>query len=402
MQFQYVAYNLKQGVTKGRVEARDLDEARVEVERNGYKPLRVSLARRMPSMEDLFPSFFGVGSGEVVRFARQMGTMLGSGASLVRSLEMIEAETSNGTLRQTLEDIRQTLEQGGSFSEAMGRHPRIFSPLFISVVEVGEYTGRLGPAMEQMADMLEKDHKAKQKAMQTMMYPLAIIGLSFITLLVLMTVALPPLLSVFESMDADIPLMTRMAVGGSELVAGNIVNIFFGMILAVIGLVLLRRIPRVRFWIDVAKAKAPVMGSFTVTGQLARFARTTSMLLDAGVSLSTALQLGTTSCGNLLIRQAFIDAEESLLTGHGVATALKKHPIIPGMFVQLVTIGEESNSLGKTLRDAADAFQDQHEQRLNTLLGLMEPATTVVVGGIVGFIAISMFVPIYSGLSAIK
>ncbi len=402
MQFQYVAYNLKQGVIKGRVDARDLDDARVDGERTGYKPLRVSLARRMPSMEDLFPSLFGVGSGEVVRFARQMATMLGSGASLVRSLEMLEAETSNHVLRRTLEDIRQALDQGGSFSEAMGQHPKIFNALFVSVVEVGEYTGRLGPAMGQMADILEKEHKAKQKAMQTMMYPLAIIGLSFITLLVLMTVALPPLLSVFESMDADIPLMTRIAVGASSLIAGNILNIFIGLLLAVVGLVLLRRIPRVRFWIDVAKAKAPVVGSFTVTGQLARFARTTSLLLNAGVSLSTALQLGKTSCGNLLIRRAFVEAEESLLTGHGVATALKNHPIIPGMFVQLVTIGEESNSLGQTLSDAADAFQEQHEQRLNTLLGLMEPATTVVVGGIVGFIAISMFVPIYSGLSAIK
>ena len=126
------------------------------------------------------------------------------------------------------------------------------------------------------------------------------------------------------------------------------------------------------------------------------------MLLEAGVPLSTALQMGRNGCGNLVIKKAISAGEESLLSGHGVSEAFKQHKVLPPMFVQLLTIGEESNSLQRTMSDAADAYQKQFDQRLTSLLGLLEPASTVVVGGIVGFIAISMFLPIYSGLSAIE
>lgn len=125
------------------------------------------------------------------------------------------------------------------------------------------------------------------------------------------------------------------------------------------------------------------------------------MLLEAGLPLSSAMQQGLSSCKNAVIRKAFADAEESLLSGHGMVDALKRHPILPTMFVQLMAIGEESNSLERTLGDAADTYSKQLEQRLNSILGMLEPASTVFVGGIVGFIAMSMFVPIYSSMQAI-
>ncbi len=126
------------------------------------------------------------------------------------------------------------------------------------------------------------------------------------------------------------------------------------------------------------------------------------MLLEAEVGLAPALQLARSGIGNALIRKAFDDAEESLMSGHGIAEALARHPILPKMFVQLMTIGEASNSLARSMADAADAYQKEFDGRLNTMLGMLEPASTLVVGGIVGFIAMSMFVPIYSGISAIE
>ncbi|MEE9247648.1 MAG: type II secretion system F family protein [Dehalococcoidia bacterium] len=402
MQFSYVAYTIQEGVIKGRLDARNEEEARAEVIQQGYTPLRVTPTRKLPGLEEIFPSLYRLKTGELVRFARQMATMLGSGSGLMRTLEMLQSETRNRIMRRTLGTIRENLDEGGSLSAALAEHPKYFSPLFISVVEVGEYTGRLGPALEQMADILEKEHEARQKAMQTMMYPMAIIGLSMVTLFVLMTVALPPLLSVFDKMDAEIPLMTRMALGGSNMIKDNILLIALGVVALVVVYRLLRRFPRVSFWLDGARARAPIVGSLTVIGELARFSSTVAMLLGAGVSLSTAMQLGLSGCKNQVIRRAFIDAEESLMSGRGVAEALKRHPILPVMFVQLVTIGEESNSLQRTMEDAANAYQKQHEARLNAILGMLEPFSTVVVGGIVGFIAMSMFVPIYSGMNAIK
>ena len=234
-----------------------------------------------------------------------------------------------------------------------------------------------------------------------MMYPIAIIGLSLVTMAVLMTVAMPPLLRVFDQMGADIPLMTRAAVGSMGWIRSHIGDIFLGMLGLLAFMVLMRRHPRTSAWLDAVLARTPLLGSFIVTAELARFSRTNAMLLESGVTLSMALALSIQGCKNQSIRRAFIAGEESLLSGHGMVEPLRHYSILPTLFVELLTIGEETNSLAKTMENAAQAYQKQLEQRLNSLLAILEPASTVIVGGIVGFIAFSMFVPIYSGLQAL-
>ena len=401
MEFKYEAYNSKDGVVTGRLEAGSEAEARNAVVRNGLKPLRVSQAWRPPPVEEMFPSFFKVGSKELVGFSRQLSTMLASGGGLIRTLEMLSEETSDRVMRRTVDAIRHDLDEGSSLSEAIAQHPRVFNPLYVSVIQVGEFTGRLGPSLEQMSDILEREAEAKAKAIQTMMYPMAIIGLSVLTLGVLMTVALPPLLDTFDKLGAELPLMTRIAIGGATMLKENIVKIPVALAGLILVFVVGGKFAKVKYWMDAVKAKLPVIGSLMIASQIARISRTCAMLLEAEVGLAPALQLARAGIGNALIRKAFDDAEESLMSGHGIAEALSRHPILPSMFIQLITIGEASNSLPRTMADAADAYQKQFDGRLNTMLGMLEPASTLVVGGIVGFIAMSMFVPIYSGISAI-
>lgn len=403
MQYRYVAYTRSEGVVSGTLEAENPEYARSEVARMGYRPIRISHARKLPGLATLRSSLSSpkVGTGEVVLFARQLATMLSSGGSILRALEMLHEESQGGGMKRTLEAVRKAVDEGSSLSVAMREHPKVFSVLFVSVVEVGEHTGRIGTALEQLADILEQEHEAKQKAMRMMMYPAAIIGLSFVTLGVLMSVALPPLLKVFDQMGADIPLMTRMGVGAMAWIRTNVSTIFFSIIAFLAIYSILRRSPRSREWVDNVLIRMPLMGPFIVAGELARFSRTNAMLLDSGVTLSTSLALSIQSSKNLAMQRAFRDGEESLLGGHGLVTALKKHSILPSLFVELLTIGEETNSIQRTLEDAADNYQKQLERRLNNLLAVLEPASTAIVGGIVGFIAFSMFVPIYSGLEAL-
>ena len=402
MEFKYEAYNIKDGVVTGRLEAGSEAEARTAVVRNGLKPLRVSQAWRPPPAEEMFPSFFKVGTKELVGFSRQLATMLASGGGLIRTLEMLSEETTNRVMQRTIEAIRHDLDEGSSLSEAIAQHPKVFNALYVSVIEVGEFTGRLGPSLEQMSDILEREAEAKSKAIQTMMYPMAIIGLSVLTLGVLMTVALPPLLSTFDKLGAELPLMTRIAIGGATMFQENIVKIPIALVGLILVFVVGSKFAKVKYWMDAIKTKLPIMGSLMSASQIARISRTCAMLLEAEVGLAPALQLARSGIGNALIRKAFDDAEDSLMSGHGIAEALARHPVLPSMFIQLMTIGEASNSLARTMADAADAYQKQFDQRLNTMLGMLEPASTLVVGGIVGFIAMSMFVPIYSGISAIE
>lgn len=400
MRYRYVAYATDQGVLKGKVEARTNAEALLEVERLGYRPLELAPMAKLPSREELFPTLYRVKVSELARFSRHLAAILASGGSLVRGLEMLHGETKSGVFRKTIASLRRDLDEGRSLSEALKEHPLVFNQLYVSVVEVGEFTGRLGPALEQIAEVLERESEAKRKAIRTLLYPVAIIGLAVITLVILMMVALPPLLAVFERMDTEVPLMTRIVVATFNQVRDKAVFFLFGMVCFVVVLALLRRLPSVRFAMDRFQARAPVIGPVTIAGEMASFSRSMSMLLEAGVSLSSALKLGISGCKNSVIRKAFLEAEESLLSGRGLTVALRRHPILPTLFIELVMIGEESNSLRRTMKDAAHTYQQQQEQKLDGLLATLEPASTLIVGAVVGLIAFSMFVPIYSGLQA--
>ncbi len=402
MLFRYVAYNLKEGVVKGRLDARALADAQAQIIRQGFKPLELKTSKQRDLMAAMFPSLYRVNTSEIVRFCRNMATMLTTGGDLLRVLEMLHRETRNTRMRHTLEDIRRTLDEGGSFSEALGAHPTIFTPLFISVVEVGEHTGRLGPALEELASILQKEEEAKQKAIRTLLYPMAIMGLAVVTVVVLMLFALPPMLKVFERMGAKLPLVTRVTLGFFNFVRGNFLIIVLTLVAVAVLIALLRRIPRLRYWLDLFQSRVPMVGGLMVAKEMSRFSRTLAMLLESGVPLANALRLAESGCKSLPLKRAFQDAQESLLSGHRLAESLKKHPIIPTMFVELVTIGEESNSLRRTMSDAAATYQQQLEQRLNGILGMLEPLSTIVVGGIVALIAFSMFVPIYASLDSFK
>lgn len=402
MEFHYVAYTQDKGVFKGSLSAAERSDAAAALGTLGYTVLKIGEAKARPGLEVLFPSFFNVKPKDLIMLSRQIATMLGSGGSLLRALEMAEGQAKNRMMRRIIIEMRETLEGGGSLSDAMKNHPKVFNTLFVSVVQVGEATGRIGPALEQLADILESDVEAKQKAMKTMMYPMAIMGMSVITLGVLMTVAVPPLLQVFAQLGADAPALTKAAVAMVNFVKGNGLQVIAAVAVFFITINILRRLPSTASMIDSALARAPLYGPLTIAGDLARFSRTMSMLLSAGVPVADSLSLGIAGCKNVRVKEAFVAGEESLLSGHGLAPELRKHSVLPTMFMELVTMGEEGNQLASMMADAATAYQKERDEKLASVLGALEPLSTLVVGGIVAFIAFSMFVPIYSGLGALQ
>ena len=401
MRFRYVAYNLKQGVTEGMLDATDQPAALAEVSSWGYRPLSVVPASGVAGISEKLGLQSGVPNGDIVHLTRQLATMVGSGGNLLRSLQILQNEAKNKSLSRILRAIYNDLDNGVSLSSALKEHPKVFNDLYVSMVEVGEYTGRLAPALEEVADILHQEHEAKQKAMQAMMYPLAIVALSMVTLVVLLMVAMPPMLKIFEQTESEVPMMTRVTIGLVTGITANFREISVALALLMIGFVAFRSHPAGRYCIDSAMAGSPVLGPFVIAGEMSRFARTLATLLDAGVPLSDGLRLAMKGCKNQVVLRAFEDSEASLLSGHSLGEPLRQHKIIPSMFVELILIGEESNSVAKTMRDAGLTYQQQLETRLDNILGLIEPASTVAVGGIVGVIAFSMFLPIYSGLNTV-
>ena len=399
MQYSYVAYTLEQGVVKGNVDADTEAEARQEIDLQGLKPLEVKLSRQAPGLEQLFPSIFKVGTGQLVRFSRQLATMTRGGSSLQRALQMLQSETSNRVLRRLLADVRKRVDQGSSLSAALARHPIVFNARYISVVEVGEHTGSLASSLEQLAEALSREHEAIQKFKRTLMMPIFTMGASVLMLILMMIVMLPPLLDAFESKGASVPLITKIAMVMVGLIHGNLLIIVV-VVMFVSGVLYwaLRRIPAVFFWMHRVQTGLPILGALIVAKELAQFSRTNAMLLDAGVPLSSSLPLGITGCKNRAITAAFVDGEQSMLTGHGFTEALARHSVLPRLWVELVAIGEENNVMGETLSDLASAYEQEVENRLGTILALAEPMSTFAVGEVVLFMALSMFLPIYQGM----
>ena len=214
-----------------------------------------------------------------------------------------------------------------------------------------------------------------------MMMPMFTIGAAAVMLLLMLTVLMPPLLSTFERMGNDIPLITRIAMGTMSLATENLKTGAIVIVGVFVLLLLAKRVKSISYGLHLIQVKAPILGPLILASELSQFSRTIGMLLQSGIPLATALPLAITGCKNLTLREAFLAGEESLVSGHGLSVALKDYPMLPKMWVELVTIGEESNSLAQTMSDLADAYQKELENRLGSLLALLEPLSTLAVGG---------------------
>ena len=401
MKFQYVAYTTQDGVLKGKIEAPNEVEARGAIALQGYKVLSVDPARRLPGLEELFPTFFKAGTGELVRFSRHLATMVRGGSSMQRALQMIQTETGNRVMRHTIEGLRETLDRGGSLTAGLALYPRVFDARYISVVEVGEFTGSLAPALEQLSESLEVEQDAMRRAKQTLLMPAFTMSASLIMLVLMMTVLLPPLLETFEDMDSEIPGVTKAAIASVSIVKGNLIAIILGVGALIAVFWSLGRVPVAKAWMHRLQLRLPLIGPLVLAKELSRFSRTAAMLLPSGVPLARALPLAKSGCKNVALNQAFTAGEESLLAGHGLAEALARYPVLPRMWVELVSIGEESNSLGRTMDELANSYEKELEARIGSIVTLMEPMSTLAVGAVVLFMALSMLLPIYSGLDSV-
>ncbi|MEE8465927.1 MAG: type II secretion system F family protein, partial [Dehalococcoidia bacterium] len=357
MQYNYTAYTLSDGVIKGKIEADSESEARGEVANQGYKVLKMSAVRSLPSLEELFPSIYKVGTGELVRFSRQFSVMVRGGSSLQRGLDLLRRETGNRVMKRVLGEIIKSVNAGGSLSAALAQHPQVFDTRYTSVVEVGEHTGSLANALEQLADTLARGHEATQRFKRTMMMPAFTMGASLAMLVLMMTVMLPPLLEAFSSRGSEIPLITRIASAVVGALSDNLLYIGLGIVAVFVLYLLVRKFPRSQYVLHRVMNRLPIFGSLIVTREMAQFSRTNSMLLQAGVPLASSLPLAIRGCKNLPLLRAFQAGEDSLIAGHGFAAAVGSYSTVPRLWAELIMVGEENNVMAETLDGLATAYE---------------------------------------------
>jgi type IV pilus assembly protein PilC len=334
---------------------------------------------------------------------RQLATMVQSGMTILRALYVLEAQTENKMLTEAIVAVRKDVEAGLPLSDALERHPKIFSPLFVSMTRAGETGGMLDQSLIRVADQLEKEDSLRRQVKSAMTYPAVVLSFAGIVLIALVTFLVPVFIGVFKQFGGDLPAITKLTVAMSKAITG-----YWWLLIGVtVGLVWAFRKWKNSTWgrpqWDRFRLRVPMkIGDIVQKVALARWSRTLSALVSAGVPLLQALDITGKTAGNHVIEQAMAGVIDSVKSGGTIADPLKESSVFPTMVSHMVSVGEETGSLDTMLSKIADFYEDQVDAAVKALTSILEPVMIVIVGGMVGFIVISMYLPLFKVYDAIK
>ncbi len=335
--------------------------------------------------------------------SRQLATMVTSGMSILRALYVLESQTQSKLLRETLVAVRHDVEAGLLFSDALERHPKVFGPLYVSMVRAGETGGVLEECLMRVADQLEKDAALRRQIRAAMIYPALVISFAVTVLLALVAFLIPVFEGVFKQFPGKLPVLTQFMVGFSHLLTKQWYLLIVGVVAIVAAFVYLKRSKWGREHWDAFKLRIPMkIGDVVQKVALARWSRTLSSLSAAGVPIIQAIEITGKTAGNHVVEKSMADVIASVKAGGTIAEPLRKSPAFPPMVAHMVGVGEETGALDTMLEKIADFYDDEVAAAVKALTSIMEPVMIILVGGIVGVIVISMYLPLFSIYNAIK
>ncbi len=404
----YVARDAEGREFKGTYEA---DTQELVVRRLRERGLTVSQCSRQGAaapQAGMFAGFRRVKLGDLATFCRQFATLQDAGVSMIRALSVLEKQTSNYALKLVIRDLQAEVEGGAMLSRAMTKYPRVFSPLSVGLVRAGEVGGVLDEVLERLALFLEKEVEIRRKVRAAMTYPVLVLVVATGIVTALVTFIIPRFIDLFAEFEVEMPTMTRIVMKFSDFMTGvrrgpdlrPIGRVFPGVIIffvMVIGIIVMLRLAvqtntGSRLY-DIVKLKIPVFGQLNHKVALSRFARTLSTLLESGVAILQALETVSGTVANSIMSDAILKARASIREGDEISAPLERSGMFPPLVTHMVGIGEETGSLSFMLSKIADHYEQEVDAMLASLTAMLEPVMIVMLGGIVGFVVISMFMP---------
>jgi type IV pilus assembly protein PilC len=344
-----------------------------------------------------------VKAAELTVMTRQLATMISSGMTLLRAFYVLEDQIENKLLKETIGAVREDIESGLAFSVALEKHPKVFSPLYIAMVRSGETGGVLEQALDRVADQLEKDDSLRRQVKSAMAYPTVVLTFALAVLIGLIAFIVPVFVGVFKDFGGKLPLITQITVNASHFVTGQWYILLFGTVGGVVGFRKWRKSSWGRPQWDRFRLKFPFKIGQTVQKiSLARWSRTFAALYSAGVPIMQAIEVTGQTAGNAVVEKSMADVIESVKSGGSIADPLKDAPIFPPMVAQMIAVGEETGNLDSMLSKVADFYEDEVAAAVKALTSILEPVMIIIVGGIVGFIVIAMYMPMFKVYDAIK
>jgi type IV pilus assembly protein PilC len=339
---------------------------------------------------------------ELVLFSRQMATMIDSGIPLVQALEMITEQIEHPGFKKMILEVKKDVSTGLSFHEALARHPKAFSPLFVNMVKAGESSGALDDIMDRLALYLEKTDSLARKVRSAMVYPMVVSTMAVLITLVMMLKVVPVFKSMFADFGGKLPLPTQILIFISDLL---IHTFFIWMGLLIAGIFLLRRFLKTEkgvLFFDTVKLNLPVFGVILKKVAVSKFSRTLATLVKSGVPILNALEIVGKTSGNKIIENAVAKVRTSIREGETISEPLLRSKVFPSLVVRMIAVGEQTGELEKMLTKIADFYDDQVDAAVSGLTSLIEPLVISFLGIVIGTIVICMFLPIFKLASVVQ
>ncbi len=342
-------------------------------------------------------------ASDLTIMTRQLATMVNSGMTILRALYILEAQTENEKLAATIGEVRKDVEAGLAFSDALERHPKTFNQLFVAMARAGETGGMLDQALMRVADQLEAADSLRRQVKSAMTYPIVVMSFALIVLVILIVFLVPVFVGVFKDFGGELPAITKFTVALSNAVVGQWYLFIGGAFLIVYGFRKWKGSDRGRQSWDAFKLRVPMkIGDIVQKIALARWSRTLSALVTAGVPLMQAIEITGKTAGNFVVEKAMDDVIASVKAGGTIADPLKQSPVFPSMVTHMVSVGEDTGALDTMLTKIAEFYEDQVAAAVKQLSSILEPIMIVIIGAMVGFIVVAMYMPMFKVYDSIK
>jgi type IV pilus assembly protein PilC len=399
--YVFKAMDLAGRQAKGEVEAESKQHVSDQLKQRGL--IVLDIADKRSSKEIKLPGSDKVKLPDIAVMARQMATMVSSGMTILKALYVLEQQTESKPLAETLTKVRKDVEAGLPLSDAMERHPKVFNGLFVAMTRSGETGGMLESSLLRVADQIESEDSLRRQVKSAMVYPAVIMSFAGIVLVALMVFLVPVFEKIFNDFGGELPLITRITVTISDFLTQRWYIGIAGGIAMVIGFKKWKASENGKKQWDRLRLKFPFkIGMIVQKVALARWSRTLSALTTAGVPLLQALDITGKTAGNWVVEKAMLDVIENVKRGGTIAAPLKDAAVFPTMVTHMIAVGEETGALDTMLSKVADFYEDQVESAVKSLTSILEPLMIVVVGAIVGFIIIAMYMPMFKVYDQIR
>ncbi len=392
--FVWKGVNKKGKKKKGEMEAENENIVRLTLRRQGIDPTKIK-----PKPKDLFENIKflqpRVGEKDIVVMTRQFATMIDAGLPLVQCLEILYSQQENRTFKKILRETKEAVEEGSTFADALKQHPEVFDALFVNLVAAGEVGGILDIILNRLAAYIEKAAKLKRKVKGAMTYPIVVMVIAVLVVAIILIFVIPVFQSMFEDFGKALPVPTQIVVAISNFLKSYVLYMIVALVVLVFAYKRFYKTERGRALVDQMVLRVPVFGMLIRKVAVAKFTRTLGTMISSGVPILDSLEIVASTAGNKTIEDAIRETRKSISEGRTIAEPLADSEVFPSMVVQMISVGEATGALDTMLGKIADFYDDEVDAAVEALTSMLEPFMMVFLGGTIGGLVISMYLPVF-------